>query len=500
MNKLAYAAAVLAFSISTASAQELRIGLQDDPDNLDPAISYSFVGRHVLSPLCDKLIDIDTQWKLVPQLALSWETAEDGLSATMKLRPNVTFHDGEKFNAEAVKFNLERYLTMPESRRKSEISQIKTVDAVDELTVRITLQRPFSPLFAQLADRAGMMVSPKAVQALGAQFGNQLVCSGPYRLVRRVIQDKIWLEKFDQHWNAAAYHFKSIVFTGIPDASIRLNNLRSGQLDMIERVAAQDMPTVKSDAKLKLVPVTSRAYQGITFNIANGDTANLAFAKNAKLRKALELAIDRQAISEVISGGAYLPGNQAFPPGDAFYNTAIPVPPRDLAKAKALVAESGVAAPSLTLQVPTDTERQQIVQMLQVMAKEAGIDIKIQSVEFVTMLAQQRQGKFEATLVGWSGRADPDGNIHLLLHSASPTNDGKYSNAQFDQALDEARTITDTAKRKALYDKAAAILDQDRPVIYLFHNPWVFGLAAKYDGFVGYPDGIFRLANVKAKN
>jgi peptide/nickel transport system substrate-binding protein len=490
----------LGLAASAAQAQELRIGLQYDPDNLDPAISFSFVGRHVLASLCDTLTEIDTQWKIMPRLAVSWETSGDGLSATMRLRPNVVFHDGEKFDAAAVKYNLDRNLNLPESRRKGEIGVIKSVEAVDELTVRINLQRPFAPLFAQFADRSGMMVSPKAAENGGPQFGNNLVCSGPYRLTRRVIQDRIWLEKFDRHWEAQRYHFKSVVFSGMPDATTRLTNLRSGQLDLMERVTAQDMATVKGDTKLRLVSTPSRAYQGITFNIANGAAAQAsAFAKSAKLRLALEAAIDREALVQVVSGGVYIPTNQAFPPGDPFYNAAIPVPKRDLARAKALVAESGIASPAITLQIPTDTERQQIAQILQLMAKEAGIEVKLQSVEFITMLAQQRKGEFEGSLVGWSGRADPDGNLHLLVHSTAPTNDGKYANAALDKVLDDARTTAAPAQRKALYDKAAEILAQDRPIIYLFSAPWLFGLAAKLDGFVAYPDGIIRLAGVTFK-
>jgi len=486
--------------LQAASAQELRIGLQDDPDNLDPAVSFSFVGRHVLASLCDTLVEIDTNWKLVPRLAVSWETAADGMSATMKLRPDALFHDGEKVDAAAVKYNLDRNLTMPESRRRGEISAIKSVEVVDPLTVRMNLHRPFAPLFAQLADRAGMMVSPKAAETGGAQFGNNLVCSGPYRLVRRVVQDRIWLEKFDRHWDAARYHFKTVVFGGMPDSTTRLNNLRSGQLELIERVAAQDVAVVKGDQKLRVATTMSRAYQGITFNIANGpNAASLPFAKQAKLRLALEAAIDREALTQVVSGGAYVPGNQAFPPGDAFYNTAFPVPKRDLALAKKLVAESGVASPTLTIQVPTDTERQQIAQILQQMVKEAGIELKIQAVEFITMLARQRKGEFEGSLVGWSGRADPDGNLHLLLHSTAPTNDGKYNNPAVDKALDDARGTTDLAVRKGFYDQVAGVLAQDRPIVYLFHNPWIFGLAAKLDGFVPYPDGVIRLGAVKVK-
>src|SRR5215470_19402278 len=137
----------------------LRIGLAEDPDNLDPTTAGSYVGRIVLAAMCDKLFDIDAQLNIVPQLALSHETSEDGKTVTLKLRPNVKFHDGEPFDAEAVKFTLERGLTKDDSKRKAELSQIDKVEVVEPLTIRLLLKAPFSPLIAQLTDRAGMMVS-----------------------------------------------------------------------------------------------------------------------------------------------------------------------------------------------------------------------------------------------------------------------------------------------------------------------------------------------------
>lgn len=495
-----FTAAALAMGVSyAAAAQDLRIGLQDDPDTLDPAKNFSFVGRHVLASICDKLIDVAPDQTLIPQLATAWETSADGMTATLKLRPNVKFHDGEPFNAAAVKFNIERMLTLPDSRRKSEVGQIDSAEVVDDLTVRLKLKAPFSPLYAQFTDRAGMMVSPKAAQAAGDQFGSAPVCAGPYKFVRRVVQDKIWLEKFDQYWNAGNFHFKTVTFQGIPDATVRLANLRAGQLDLIERVAATDMPQVKSDPKLGLASVTSLAYIGITFNIANTEKANNPFGKNPKLREALELAIDREALVQVVFQGVNIAGNQAFPPGNRYYNAKVPVPKRDIAKAKKLVAESGVANPALTMLVPSDNERQQVAQVIQAMAKEAGIDIKIQSVELISLLAQQRQGNFEASLGGWSGRVDPDGNLHHLVTCKAPTNDGKYCSAELDAALDGARMKTDPAERKAFYDKAAEIIVRDRPIVYLYHNPWPFGFTAKLEGLKPVPDGIIRLGGVKFK-
>ena len=493
-------AAVLLMAVGGANAQELRIGLQDDPDTLDPAKNFSFVGRHVLASVCDKLVDISPDQQIVPQLALSWQTSADGKAIDFKLRPNVKFHDGEPFNAAAVKFNIERMLSLPDSRRKSEIALVTAVEVIDDLTVRLRLSAPFSPLLAQFADRAGMMVSPKAVQAAGDAFGNKPICAGPYRLVQRIVQDRIVLEKFAEHWNAGAYHFKTVTFTGIPDATVRLANLRSGQLDLIERLPATNIPTVKGDPKLAVQPAPSLAYQTIMFNIANGDGAKNPFATNAKLREALELSIDREAVNQVVFAGAFTPGNQLMPPGNRYYAQSIPIPQRDVAKARALVKESGVASPSLTILVPSDNERQLVAQVVQSMAKEAGIDIKIQAVELISMLAQQRQGNFEASFYGWSGRIDPDGNMHYLLTCKAPTNDPRYCNPELDALLDEARTKNDAAERKALYDKAAAIINRDRPLIVLYHQPWIFARAARLDGFTSYPDGIIRLTNVKFKS
>src|SRR6185436_20167421 len=155
--------------------------------------------------------------------------------------PGVTFHDGEKLDAAAVKYNIERHKTMAGSNRRGELAPVAGVDVVDPLTVRLNLSAPFAPLLAQLADRAGMMVSPKAAQAEGDKFGAKPVCSGPFRFVERVAQDRIVVEKYAGYWNKDQIHFDKIVYTPIPDATVRLANLRSGQLDFIERVASSDM-------------------------------------------------------------------------------------------------------------------------------------------------------------------------------------------------------------------------------------------------------------------
>ena len=200
-TRRALPAAALWLVTALAGAQTLRLGLAEDPDVLDPTLARTFVGRIVFAALCDKLFDIDEKLAIVPQLATGYEWSTDHKTLTIKLRGGVTFHDGERFDAAAVKFNLERHKNMAGSNRRGELAPVTTVDVVDASTVRLNLAAPFSPLLAQLADRAGMMVSPKAAQAEGEKFGSSPVCSGPFRFVERIPQDRIVLERYYNYWN-----------------------------------------------------------------------------------------------------------------------------------------------------------------------------------------------------------------------------------------------------------------------------------------------------------
>src|ERR1700758_3766187 len=200
--RVVLALAALLFSLTaTVQAQTtLRIGLAEDPDILDPTLAPTYVGRIVFAAFCDKLFDIDEKLNIVPQLALSHETSAEGKEVTIKLRPGVKFQDGEPLDAAAAKFSLDRHLTMPTSFRKPELAALDHVEVVDPLTIKLVLKTPFSPLISQLTDRAGMMVSPKAVKEEGDKFGLHPVCAGPYKLVERIQQERIVFEKFADYW------------------------------------------------------------------------------------------------------------------------------------------------------------------------------------------------------------------------------------------------------------------------------------------------------------
>src|SRR5690554_2966274 len=170
----------------SAMAADLRIGLQEDPDVLDPDQARTFVGRIVFESLCDKLINITPQQDFIPELATEWVWSDDGLQLTMQLREDVVFHDGTPFNAEAVAANIDRSQNLAESRRKSELTSVTGVEATGEYEVTFTLENPDATLLAQLSDRSGMMLSPTAFEAQGLDVALNPVCSGPYSFVERI--------------------------------------------------------------------------------------------------------------------------------------------------------------------------------------------------------------------------------------------------------------------------------------------------------------------------
>lgn len=479
---------------SIASAQTLRIGLAEDPDVLDPTLARTFVGRIVFASLCDKLFDIDEHLNIVGQLATSWQWAPDNKSLTIKLRKGVLFQDGEKFDAAAVKFNIERHKTMPGSNRRGELAPVTGVDVIDPYTVRINLSEPFAPLLAALADRAGMMVSPKAAMEEGDKFGNHPVCSGPFKFSERVAQDRIVLERFPDYWNKAAIHFDKVIFMPIPDAAVRLANLRAGQLDLIERVAASDLPTIASDARFKIARTTEIGYQGITINVGKSAQAKSnPLGRDPRVREAFELSLDRQGIVQVAMDGEAQVGNQWVSPNNPFYAKNVPIPKRNVEKARALLKAAGEEHPSFTLLTPTTSDAQKIAQVVQAMAKDAGFDVKILAAEFATSLNMADTGQFDAYVLAWSGRADPDGNLYSFDVCKQPLNYAGYCNPEVDSLINESRATRDPAQRQKVFDAVAQHVLSDRPIIYLFHRHWLWAYSSKLSGFRTFPDGLIRV-------
>ena len=484
---------MLAFS--AAHAATLRVGIQDDPDALDPATSGTYTGRFVFAALCDKLVDIGPDLSIVPQLAEKWTLADDQKSVVFTLRKGVTFHDGAPFDAAAVKFNIERMLTMKDSRRRGELAPVASVDVLAPDQVRINLKEPFAPLLSVLSDRAGMMVSPAA----GAKedFAAHPVCAGPYKFVERKSRDLIRLEKYPGYWNAKDYGYDEIVYTYIPDSTVRLARVRAGDLELAERIAPTDLKTIRDDKNVKLHGAPGLAVSHLMVNVGAGEKANSPLGKDPRLRHAFELSIDRNVINKVAFNGEYTADNQMIPPSDPFYPKTHPIPARDVAAAKKLIAESGATTVPVELTYENSLTDARVAQIVQSMAKEAGFDVKLLPLETTTAIQRYLAGNFEMYIGNWSGRGDPDPTLYAFFGCNGGQNVNKYCNKELEDVLNAARAEGVVAKRKQLYDKATGIYLADLPTIPIYHPNWYFAARANVDGVKVYPDGLLRLEGVK---
>ena len=216
------------------------------------------------------------------------------------------------------------------------------------------------------------------------------------------------------------------------------------------------------------------------------------------MRRAFELAIDRTALISVVYNGMFTPTAQANPPSSPFYDPTIVPPKRDVAAAKALLKQAGVTLPvPVTLTIQNNSDIQQAGQVIQAMANEAGFDVKLQTMEFASSLQAGYAGHFQAYLIGWSGRSDPDGNMWQFLHATGTFNYGHYDNPDVNKWLDDARLVTDIATRNADYHKVWMQERADMPLVYLWVPKNIVGMRKEVEGFTQVPDGIIRLQGVR---
>jgi peptide/nickel transport system substrate-binding protein len=482
-----------------ASSATLHIALREDPDMLDPSLARTVMGRIVFAGLCDKLFDINEKLQIIPQLATGHEWA-DSRTLVIHLRNGVLFQDGTALDAAAVKYSLERHLTMPGSSRRGEIISMDHVEVIDPTTVRIVLKNPSAPFLSQLTDRAGMIVSPKAAAAAGKDFALHPVCAGPFSFTERVAQDRIVLDRFEKYWNAPAIHFGRVIYQPIVNSATRLANLQAGAVDLAEYIVPSDVDAVKHDPKLQLFLSDALGYWDIDINVGHGARASSPIGQDVRVRQALSLAIDRTALIQVVYNGMYTPIGQGVAPSSPFYAPDVPAPAHDVEKARALLKATGLKLPvPVDLMLANNSDVQQVGEVIQAMAAEVGFDIKLNTMEFASTLAVADRGDFQAYLSGWSGRTDPDGNLWSFLHSNEPNNYPGYASRAMDDDLEQGRLVSDLAERQKIYADIARRTATDLPVIYLYVPRNIAAMSTKLTGFVPVPDGLIRLQGLSLR-
>ncbi len=478
----------------------LRAGLDRDPPTMDPHLSGSAVDRQVYQNLYDKLVDTDQNLAIVPMLATSWTISPDGRTVTLTLRQGVRFHDGTPFGADAVRANFERMLFDPKfpSVRRSELRPVQKVVAVNPSTVQIQLERPYSPLLYVLTDRAGMMVSPAAAQREGTNYALHPVGTGPFRFVERVPQDHITLERNADYWQKGLPYLDRIVYRTFTDDSIRVANLKSGDVDIINIVPLPQVRQLAREAaqpgaRFRLLEHVTFPWTALSLNVSKPPF------DNKLLRQAVNAAVDREALAGVVLQGAAYPAYAPFPNGTPAYDPAWKLPPRSIAQVKEKLRAAGHPSGfAFTLLTQPGQMRAAVAQAVQAMLAEAGIQVKIEVGDEGTVIDAISHARHEAAVIEWSGRPDPDFDIYPFVTESGlgSFNYSAYTNPRVQTLLDAARYLTDMSQRRRAYAEVTRILADDAPYVWLYFPKEYKLVSTRVRGFVHVPDGMMRFRTV----
>lgn len=463
------------------------IALENELRTLDPLDSSLLVEREVFYNMYDSLFTIDPSLAIKAGLVKTWDTS-DPLNYKFTLQSGVKYQDGTAFNAQSVKDNVDRYKTAANSKRKSDLKSVKSVEVVDDTHAVFHLQKPDATLLATLVDRAGMMLSIAAVKAGGADFSLAPTGagSGPFAFVEWKRNDHLTLKKNPSYWRSGFPYLDGLKYRAIPDVNAIVAALKTGDIDIARTIAGKDVAGLKADSSFIYRDVPALGFSGFELNAGAPP-----FNDPAK-RKAVALAVDRYQIVKniyfnigVVGYGPIPPSSWAFDPSEKIYDHA------DTAAAK--VAATGF---SFTYKTSSDPILQQLAQLLQSQLAAAGITMQIQVEEFATYQQECQQHKFEACQIVWSGRIDPDGNMYAWWHTGGDFNDSQYSNSQVDGWLDDARVNTDQSKRKLDYQNAQKQIAADAPYVFTYFGVSQQISQKKIHNFTLYPDLMIRMAEV----
>ncbi|AVO36298.1 ABC transporter substrate-binding protein [Pukyongiella litopenaei] len=457
----------------------LIVGQIAEPKSLDPAAVTAVNDFRILVNVYEGL----TRYKpgtleVEPALATGWSISDDGTEYTFTLRDGVMFHDGTPFNAEAVKFNFDRMLDENHPFHDTGpfplsffFGAVQSTEAVDDKTVKFTLNAPYAPFLSNLAYPTGLMVSPDAVKAHGKEFGRNPVGTGPFKFAEWRSNEAVVVERNDAYWGDAA-GTEAVVFRPITDANTRVAEMLAGGIDMMVEVPPTSLGQFQGDGFI----VTEQAGPHVWFLILNAKEGPFA---DQKVRQAANYAINKEAIvNDVLEGTATVAAGPTPPAFAWAYNDDLDPYPYDPDKARALIAEAGAEGAELTFYVTEGGSGMldpiPMGTAIQADLEAVGFDVKIETYEWNTFLGEVNpglEGKADMAEMAWMTN-DPDTLPYLALRSGAwpdkgGFNSGYYANDKVDELLEAARAATDQDERARLYREMQVIVQEDAPWVFV---------------------------------
>ena len=493
---LVFILAVVLLSSGNVLAQEpqeggdLRIAIGADPESLDPVLASSSPAAMVMVHMMETLFEMTPEGDIVPLLAEDYSVSEDGLTYELYLREDVNFHDGEPFNAEAVKFNLER-LIEDEAVFSFLINRITEIEVIDEYTISLSTDEPFAPILSHLSHDFISMISPAAVEEYGDDVGSNPVGTGKFKFEGWTRGESVIMSRNDDYWGEPAY-LDTVRILVVPEESTRVVMLETGEAHAIMNVPPRDVSrlTENPDITVKNVPSLRTLYVGLHAQKEPFD--------DVRVRKAVNYAVDTESIVEFIIDGAGRPSDAPISP-DIFGYSEQEIYEHDPDRARELLAEAGypdgfeVEFYYPVGRYPMDNI---IAQAVQSQLAEVGINANMTTMEWATYLevinVPPDESPHEMFLLGWGTvTGDADYGLYALFHSGEWAPDGSnrsfYGNPEVDELLEAARIETDTEERKALYADAIELIWDDAPWIFLHSISQINAVRNNVEGLVHHP-------------
>ena len=489
------------------------IGLQAEPVTLDPAQVSDYNTIRAVYNMYDGLLRFkDESTEVEPGLAETWDISQDGLEYTLHLRKGVKFHDGTDFNAEAVKFNLERQFDDKHPYHDTgdfayagfTWGNVKQVDAVDDYTIKITLTSPLAPFISHLAMHPSFMVSPAAIKQYGRDISIHPVGTGPFKFASWTPGVEIVEEKNPDYWGTSA-HVDKLIFRPIIEDQARLTELQAGGINFMVNIPPDDLEGLKADPNLTVVEQTGMHTWWVYLNFMKTPL------KDVRVRQALSYAVHKQAIVDNILKGTGVLAVNPMPPVVWSYTDQVERYDYNPDKAKQLLAEAGYADgfPCVFWTPESGSGMQMPVLMstaIQADLKAVGLNCQIKTFEWGAFLEQgvvppDKNPEWDLMAFSWVGdNGDPDNHLYILLSGdqwpPNGFNCGYYKNDQVDELLRQARTTLDRAARTKIYQEVQKLIVADAPWITIDHETQIVVMAKNIKDFKLHPTGPFRFANV----
>jgi peptide/nickel transport system substrate-binding protein len=468
--------------------ETLTVGVVSDPVTLDPALMASFFEISVQFNIHEPLVHMTPDLNIETGLAMF--EVQDPLTYSFRLKPDLSFHDGIAIDAAAAKFNLDRMRNpSTASPRRMELEPIQSIEVTGKLDFIIRLKQPYQPLLQVLALRAGMLVSPDALERLGANFASQAVGAGPYKVVSWIKNSELVVERFDDYWRGKS-PIRRIVFRPISDETIRLTNLRSGTVQLIDAVPPQLVKSAEADTSLTIKQMPGLGFNAFSFNMTRRPFNDI------RVRRAFAAAIDRNSILRAVNFGTGTIAYGPIPPAQSWaYDGGFKPQEFDAALAKQLIEQVSIDVPvpvPVTVTVTNSPSQVRTAEILQAECGKAGFDVKVRQIDSSSLITVLRQRDFDVCFSPWSGRSDPDGNMFGWFTPSGSFNFAGYENDEVADLLRKGRSASSKDERASIYRRAQAKIAADLPMLFLTF-PATIQASRRELNWNQNPDGAFRL-------